>query len=459
VVTVSYLALVERAGRGGCAARLPDFPDLVVTAADLDALPAAVRAALEQRLRRGGGAPPPPGVHAGAAGAAPALRVAVEVPEVPRPRCLAPYALRGMRLANRLVVSPMAQYLAEDGVPGDWHMVHLGGLALGGAGLVVAEMTCVSPEARITPGCPGLWNDAQEAAWRRIVAFVHARSEARIGVQLGHAGRKGSTRPLWEGFSVPLAEGNWPLLAPSPIAWAEGNQIPRAATEEDLAAVAAQHAESARRAVAAGFDLIELHFAHGYLASSFLSPLSNRRADRFGGSLENRLRFPLMVLAAVRRAVPEAMPVTVRLSCTDWLEGGFTPEEAVQAAIAFRDAGCDMVVASSGQTDPRSRPPAGAMWQVPLARRIRAEAAVPTMAVGGITAPEHAEQVIAEEAADLVAVGRAALYDPWWARHWAHALRAPLPWPPPYAYGGHFARRHVLDPQTVEGRKPHDHAS
>ncbi|GGG21587.1 hypothetical protein GCM10010964_07200 [Caldovatus sediminis] len=459
MVTISYLALVERARRDGCTARLPDFPDLVVTAADLDALPAAARAALEQWLRQCGGAPPPPGVHAGAARAAAALRVPVEVAERPRPRCLSPYALRGMRLVNRLVVSPMAQYMAEDGVPGDWHAVHLGGLALGGAGLVVAEMTCVSPEARITPGCPGLWNDAQEAAWRRIVAFVHARTEARIGLQLGHAGRKGSTRPLWEGFSRPLAEGNWPLLAPSPIAWAEGSQVPRAATEEDLAGIAAQHAESARRAAAAGFDLVELHFAHGYLASSFLSPLSNRRADRFGGSLENRLRFPLMVLGAVRRAVPEAMPVTVRLSCTDWIEGGFTPEEAVQAAIAFRDAGCDMVVASSGQTDPRSRPPAGPMWQVPFARRIRAEAAMPTMAVGGITEPEQAEQVIAEGAADLVAVGRAALYDPWWARHWSHALRAPMPWPPPYAYGGHFARRHVLDPQTVEGRKPHDHAS
>lgn len=370
------------------------------------------------------------------------------------PCCLAPYALRGMRLANRLVVSPMAQYMAQDGVPGEWHLVHLGLHALGGAGLVVAEMTCVSPDARITLGCPGLWNDAQEAAWRRIVEFVHARSAVRIGLQLGHAGRKGSTRPLWEGLSLPLAEGNWPLLAPSPIPWTERNQVPRAATEEDLAAVAAQHAAGARRAAAAGFDLIELHFAHGYLASSFLSPLSNRRADRYGGSLENRLRFPLMVLATVRGAVPEAMPVTVRISCSDWLEGGFTPDEAVQAAAAFRDAGCDMLVASSGQTDPRSRPPAGPMWQVPFARRIRAEAAMPTMAVGGITAPEQAESIVAEGAADLVAVGRAALYDPWWARHWSHALRAPLPWPPPYAYAERFARRHVLDPQTVEGRQP-----
>lgn len=370
------------------------------------------------------------------------------------PRCLAPFSLRRVLFANRLVVSPMAQYMAADGVPGDWHMTHLGMHALGGAGLVIAEMTCVSPEARITPGCPGLWNEAQESAWRRITRFVHAHTPARIGVQLGHAGRKGSTRPLWEGFSKPLAEGNWPLLAPSAIAWSEGNQVPREASEEDLAAIAAQHGTSARRAAEAGFDLIELHFAHGYLASSFLSPLSNRRGDRFGVSLENRLRFPLMAFRAVREAVPEAMPVTVRLSCTDWIEGGFTPDESVQAAIAFRDAGCDLIVASSGQTDPQSRPRPGAMWQVPFARRIRAEAAMPTMAVGGITEPAQAEEIIAEGAADMVAVARAALYDPWWARHWSHALRAPLPWPPPYAYGGHFARRHVLEPRNAQGRAP-----
>jgi 2,4-dienoyl-CoA reductase-like NADH-dependent reductase (Old Yellow Enzyme family) len=227
--------------------------------------------------------------------------------------------------------------------------------------------------------------------------------------------------------------------------------VPREATADDIAAVASQHGAAARRAVAAGFDLIELHFAHGYLASSFLSPLSNCRRDGFGGSLENRLRFPLMILRAVRAAVPDDMPVTARLSCCDWIEGGFTPEDAVQAAIALRDAGCDMIVASSGQTDPQSRPPAGTMWQVPFARRIRTEAAIPTMAVGGITEPSQAESIIADGAADMVAVGRAALYDPWWARHWAHALGAPLPWPPPYAYGGHFARRHVLVQGIAEG--------
>ena len=370
------------------------------------------------------------------------------------PRCLTPFALRGVTFANRLVVSPMAQYVAEAGVPGDWHMTHLGMHALGGAGLVMAEMTCVSPEARITPGCPGLWNDAQEAAWRRIVTFVHERTPARIGVQIGHAGRKGSTRPLWEGFSKPLAQGNWPLVAPSPIAWSEANQVPREATEDDLATIALQHGAAAGCAAAAGFDLIELHFAHGYLVSSFLSPLSNRRTDRFGGGLENRLRFPLMILRAVRDAVPDTMPVTVRLSCTDWIEGGLTPDDAVQVAIALRDAGGDLVVASSGQTDPASRPPAGALWQLPFARRIRAEAAMPTMAVGGVTEPAQAEDIIADNAADMVAAGRAALYDPWWARHWSHTLRAPLPWPPPYAYGGHFARRHILDPQTVQGRPP-----
>lgn len=368
------------------------------------------------------------------------------------PSCLTPFALRGLAFANRLVVSPMAQYMAEDGVPGDWHMAHLGMHALGGAGLVIAEMTCVSAEARITPGCPGLWNDRQAAAWRRITDFVHAHTPARIGVQIGHAGRKGSTRPLWEGFSKPLAAGNWPLIAPSALAWSKDNQVPRQAREDDLIIIAEQYGAAARHAVAAGFDLIELHFAHGYLVSSFLSPLSNRRADRYGGSLENRLRFPTMVLRAVRDAVPAALPVTARISCTDWIEGGFTPDDAVRTAIALREGGCDLIVASSGQTDPQSRPHPGALWQVPFARRIRAEAEMPTMAVGGVTEAVHAEQIVSEGAADMVAVGRAALYDPWWARHWSHALRAPLPWPPPYAYGGHFARRHILEPPNAEGR-------
>jgi anthraniloyl-CoA monooxygenase len=278
---------------------------------------------------------------------------------------------------------------------------------------------------------------------------VHAHTPARIGVQLGHAGRKGSTRPLWEGFSVPLAEGNWPLVAPSPLPWSPANQVPREASGEELVAIAAQFAAAARRAAQAGFDLVELHFAHGYLVSSFLSPLSNQRRDAFGGGLENRLRFPLMVFHAVREAVPEAMPVTIRLSCTDWVEGGFGADDAVAAARALRDAGCDMVVASSGQTDPRARPPVGALYQLPFARRIRAEAGVPTMAVGGVTEPEQAEAIVIDGAADLVAVGRAALYDPWWARHGAVAMRAPLPWPRPTEYGGRFARRHLLDPQTT----------
>nr|WP_255467524.1 tRNA-dihydrouridine synthase [Roseomonas sp. HF4] len=379
---------------------------------------------------------------------------AVTRPRDGTPSCLTAFTLRGVTFANRLVVSPMAQYMCSDGVPGDWHAMHLGLHALGGAGLVVAEMTCISPEARITPGCPGLWNDAQTEAWRRIVASIHTHTPARIGVQIGHAGRKGSTRPLWEGFSRPLADGNWPLLAPSPIPWSQANQVPCEATSDDLLAIATQHAAAARRAVAAGFDLIELHFAHGYLVSSFLSPLSNRRTDGFGGSLENRLRFPLTILRAVRAAVPDSMPVTTRLSCSDWLDGGLTAEDAVRIATALYDAGCDLIVASSGQTDPQSRPPAGAMWQVPFARRIRAEAAIATMAVGGIAEAAQAESIVADEAADMVAVGRAALYDPWWARHWSHALGAPLPWPPPYAYGGHFARRHVLVQRHDEGRPP-----
>lgn len=435
MVTISYPAVLDRAGPEGCTARLPDFPGLTVSAPDLDSLRAAAAAALAAAIRACGGVAPPPGAHGAVLRSAVTLRVPVVVEVPPRPLCLSPFALRGTTLRNRLVASPMAQYMAEEGVPGEWHMVHLG----------------VSPEARITPGCPGLWSDAQAAAWRRITGFVHARTEARIGMQLGHAGRKGSTRPLWEGFAVPLAEGNWPLIAPSALPWAPGNQAPREATAKELRAVVEAFGAAARRAAAAGFDLIELHFAHGYLASSFLSPLSNWRRDEFGGGLENRLRFPLMAFRAVRAAAPEAMPVTVRLSCTDWVEGGFAPDEAVEAARAFRQAGCDMVVASSGQTDPRSRPPVGPLWQLPFARRIRAEAGIPTMAVGGVTEPEQVETIIAEGAADLVAVGRACLYDPWWARHGAATMRAPLPWPRPYEYGGRFARRHVLDPQTDDG--------
>ncbi|CDG84626.1 bifunctional salicylyl-CoA 5-hydroxylase/oxidoreductase [Janthinobacterium agaricidamnosum] len=328
---------------------------------------------------------------------------------------LTPFKLRGLTLKNRIVVSPMAQYSALDGVAGDYHLVHLGARAMGGAALVFAEMTCVSADARITPACPGLYAPEHTLAWRRIVDFVHANSDAKIAVQLGHAGPKGSTRAMWDGIDQPLADGNWPLLAASEQQYLDGvSQVARAATVADLARIEADFVAAARAAAEAGFDWLELHCAHGYLLSSFISPLTNRRGDEYGGSLENRCRFPLRVFGAMRAVWPQERPISVRISAHDWVEGGITPDDAVAIARLFKTAGADLIDCSSGQVSKLERPVYGRMFQTPFADRIRNEAGIATMAVGSIFEADHANSIIAAGRADLCAVGRPHLANPAW---------------------------------------------
>ena len=344
-----------------------------------------------------------------------ALQAGVALPDSAAPPMFTPYKVRSVVLKNRVVVSPMAQYSAIDGEVGDFHLAHLGARALGGAALVMAEMTCVSADARITPGCPGLYTRAQALAWKRIVDFVHDASDAKIGVQLGHAGAKGSTRPMWDGIDLPLESGNWPLLSASPQQYLDGvSQVAREATLADLERIKADFVRATQAACEAGFDWLELHCAHGYLLSSFISPLTNRRQDAYGGSLEHRCRYPLEVFAAVRAAWPAGLPVSVRLSTHDWVEGGVTPEDAVAIARMFRDAGADMVDCSSGQVSKRERPVFGRMYQAPFADRIRNEAGIPTIAVGGIYEADHVNGIIAAGRADLCAVARPHLANPAW---------------------------------------------
>lgn len=349
------------------------------------------------------------------------------------PPFLTPFRMRDLVLENRIVVSSMCQYSAEDGMPDDWHLVHLGSRAIGGAGLVMAEMTDVTPEGRITPGCTGLYDDRHVKAWKRIVEFVHERSTAKIGIQLGHAGRKGASTLEWEGDEALPPEKSWDLLAPSPIPWSKAKRIPREMTAEDMAEVKGHFAQAARRARKAGFDLLELHCAHGYLLASFLSPLTNHRSDAYGGSLANRLRYPLEVFDAVRGAWPAEKPLAVRISATDWVDGGIVAEEAVAIARAFRDHGCDLIDASAGQTVPEQRPRYGRLFQTPFADRIRHEAGIATMAVGAISSYADANTILAAGRADLVALARAHLYDPYWTRHAAQDFGVRLPWPDPYS--------------------------
>ncbi len=329
----------------------------------------------------------------------------------------APFRLRELELRNRVVVSPMCQYSAVDGTVGDWHLVHLGSRAIGGAALVIAEMTDVSADGRITSGCAGMYRDEHVAAWKRIVDFVHARTRAAIGLQLAHAGRKGSCAHPWEGEDTPLAPG-WPTLAPSALPFRAEWPVPKAMTPADMRGVAAAFAAAAARADAAGFDLLELHMAHGYLLSSFLSPLSNQRADAWGGSLSNRMRFPLEVLDAVRRAWPQHKPISVRISATDWLgQRGFTPGDAVELARALAAHGCDLVDVSSAGNVPESQPEYGRLYQVPFAERIRFEAGVPVMAVGAILDADHCNTILAAGRADLCCMARAHLRDPYLTLH------------------------------------------
>lgn len=359
-------------------------------------------------------------------------------PDAPvRAPMFAPYKLRDMTLKNRIVVSPMAQYKAVDGTPTDWHLIHYGERAKGGAALVFTEMTCVSPEGRITPGCPGLYAPEHEAAWRRLTDFVHAETDARICCQIGHSGRKGSTNLGWEGIDTPLAQDNWSVVSASAIPWSRGNATPREATREELDEITQQFVAAAEMAERAGFDMIELHAAHGYLLSSFISPVSNKRQDEFGGSLENRLRWPLQVFAAMRKVWPAHKPMSVRISANDWVgEDGVTPAEAVEIARAFREVGADLVDVSAGQTSVEGRPVYGRMFQTPFSDRIRNETGIPTMAVGNIYEADHANSILMAGRADLVAVGRPHLADPYWTLHEATRIGdRHAEWPLPYLNG------------------------
>lgn len=366
-----------------------------------------------------------------------AERNGVQVEGQAPPPMFLPYRLRGLTLKNRIVVSPMAQYSAVDGVPGDYHLVHLGARALGGAGLVFAEMACVSPEGRITPGCPGTYSEAQKAAWKRIADWIHAHTDAKFAMQLGHAGAKASTRVAWEGTDLPLEEGNWPIISASPQQYLEGvSQISRQMTRADMDLVLAQFVHGARMAAEIGADWLELHCAHGYLLSGFISPLTNHRDDEYGGSLENRLRYPLEVFRAVRAVWPEDKPMSVRISAHDWVPGGITPEDAVQIARAFKAAGADLIDCSSGQVSKQEKPVYGRMFQTPFADRIRQEAGIATMAVGAISEADHANSIIAAGRADLCAVARPHLANPAWTLTEAAKIGyTAIAWPKPYFQG------------------------
>lgn len=362
--------------------------------------------------------------------------VAVAPTEAPPPPMFTPLTLRGMTLANRVVVSPMCMYSAADGTPGDFHLVHYGALAQGGAGLVMTEMTDVAAEARITLGCTGIYTDAHTAAWRRIVDFAHDQSGARVGLQLGHAGRKGATRLMWEGIDEPLAEGAWEILAPSPLPYFPHSQRPRPMERADMDRVIAQYAAATTRAVAAGFDLIEVHMAHGYLLASFLSPLTNLRSDGYGGSIEARARFPLEVFDAVRARWPEERPMSVRVSATDWHPHGITDDDLRALAAMLKARGCDIVDVSSGQTVPEGKPVFGRMFQTPWSDLVRNEVGIATMAVGNIQSADQVNSILASGRADLCVLARPHLADPFWTLRAAAAQGWDAQrWPAQYAAG------------------------
>jgi anthraniloyl-CoA monooxygenase len=356
-----------------------------------------------------------------------------------RPPMFQPLRLRGLELANRVVVSAMDMYSAAGGLPSDFHLVHLGGKALGGAGLVMTEMVCVSEEGRISPGCTGLYTAGQEAAWQRIVSFVHGSSAARTGLQLGHSGRKGSTKLMWEGIDQPLESGNWPVCGPSPLPYLPGvSQVPAELSAAGMAAIRQQFVAATEAAERCGFDLVELHCAHGYLLSSFISPLTNQRSDEYGGSLAGRLRFPLEVFAAMRAVWPASKPMTVRISATDWYEGGITGADGVRIAGAFGAAGADAIDVSTGQVTPDEQPAFGRSYQAPYADAIRNQAGIATIAVGVISSFDDVNSLILAGRADLCAIGRAHLYDPNWTLHAAAEQGYDGPavvWPQPWAAG------------------------
>jgi anthraniloyl-CoA monooxygenase len=358
-------------------------------------------------------------------------------PNAARPPMFVPFRVRGIELANRVCVSPMAQYRAVNGTPNEWHFVHYAERAKGGAGLVFTEMTCVSPEGRISPGCTGLYSPEHETAWKRIVDFVHAETNAKIAIQLGHSGAKGSTQLGWEESDAPLEAGNWPVLAPSAVPWSPRNQMPLEMSRADMDRIRDEFVRSAEMAARIGFDWLELHYAHGYLMSSFITPLTNRRKDEYGGTLENRMRFPLEVFRAVRKAWPDEKPISVRISAHDWVgTDGIRPQDAVEIARILTEAGVDLIDVSAGQTSTRARPIYGRMFQTPFSDRIRNEAGVATLAVGNIYEPDHVNSILMAGRADLVCLARPHLSNPYWTLHAAAELRYDgVNWPKPYLAG------------------------
>jgi anthraniloyl-CoA monooxygenase len=350
----------------------------------------------------------------------------------PPPPMFTPFKLRDLVLENRVVVSPMCQYFAEDGMPNDWHLVHLGSRAVGGAGLVFTEMTDVSREGRISPGCTGMYSPGHVEAWKRIVEFVHVNSQAKIAMQLGHAGRKASTQRMWEGMDEPLPDGNWPIISASPLPYYPYSQVPKEMTRADMEEVKYEFARAAEMSNEAGFDLLELHFAHGYLLASFISPLTNQRTDAYGGSLENRMRFPLEVFDAVRAVWPDHKPISVRISAVDWAPGGMQPADSVEVARMLKAHDCDITDVSAGQTVADAKPQYGRQFQTPFADRIRHEVGIATMAVGNISSYQDVNTILAAGRADLCVLARAHLWDPYWTRHAAYEQGYPLAWPDPY---------------------------
>ena len=349
------------------------------------------------------------------------------------PPMFTPFRLRDLIVPNRVVMSPMCQYVACDGTVGDWHLVHLGSRAIGGAGLVMAEMTDVSREARISPWCAGLYAPEHAESWKRVVDFVHEQSASKIGVQLGHAGRKGATQRLWEGDNEPLEHGRWPLVSASPLPYfPDRSPVPREMTAEDMRRAEADYVHATELADRAGFDLLEIHMAHGYLLASFISPLTNQRNDEYGGPLAHRMRFPLAIFDACRAVWPAHKPMSVRISAVDWVPGGLEPEDAVEVSRLLKEHGCDIVDVSAGQTVPDQRPLYGRLFQTPFADRIRHEVGIATMAVGNISSYMDVNTIIAAGRADLCLLARAHLFDPYWTRHAAWMQDWPLPWPDPY---------------------------
>jgi anthraniloyl-CoA monooxygenase len=375
-------------------------------------------------------------------------------PKAARPPMFVPLRVRGLELKNRVVVSPMAQYKAKDGTPNDWHFVHYAERAKGGAGLVFTEMTCVSAEGRISPGCTGLYTDAHERAWTRLVDFVHAETDAKFAIQLGHSGPKGSTQLGWEESDAPLAKDNWEIVGASSVPWSSANQMPRELSRADMDAIRDQFVRSAEMAARIGFDWLELHYAHGYLMSAFITPLSNKRTDDYGGSLENRMRFPLEVLRAVRKVWPDEKPMSVRISAHDWVgPDGVQPQDAVEIARMLAENGADLIDVSAGQTSTRAQPVYGRMFQTPFSDRIRNEAGVSTLAVGNIYEPDHVNSILMAGRADLVCLARPHLTDPYWTLHAAADLRyTGVTWPKPYWPGRDQLNRLRSRPEPAIGK-------